>query len=92
MDDHLGGRGFGGLLRRAARLAAKGDRAAGTNPQVSFVDEEDVWLERRDRQVCFVKNLPQAVAEPLAHAALYTEAERRFEVARLKNAPSRLVH
>jgi len=83
---------FAEQLASLHHLAAKGDRAAGTNPQVSFVDEEDVWLERRDRQVCFVKNLPQAVAEPLAHAALYTEAERRFEVARLTNAPSRLVH
>ncbi len=63
-----------------------------SNPKLSQIDQEPVWLEQRDRQVCLVKNLPAEVAEPLAHAALYTAAERRFEIARPALRKPPLVH
>jgi hypothetical protein len=48
----------------------------------STKDGEAIWLEQRGNVVCFVKNLAPEIAGPLAHAALYTRDERRFETLR----------
>ena len=64
----------------------------GENAMTSTNDGEEIWLEQRARQVCFVKNLAPAIAGPLAHAALYTENERRFEVLRGPSSKPAVVH
>ena len=91
-DDAEAAAYFAHQLDSAQHLAVKGDGATGPHSRVSFLDGEDVWLEQRDREVCFVKNLPPALAERLAHAALSTAGEQRLEVARITSARPQIVH
>jgi hypothetical protein len=61
-----------------------GPSVSSTSPKDAYAymaaDGEPVRVERRGLQVCFVKNLPPAIAEHVANAALSTKEERRIEL------------
>jgi hypothetical protein len=88
-DDAASAAAFAAQLERTHDFVR---RDGETNVGKAAIDDELVWIEQRDRQLCFVKNLPQDVAQTVAHAALYTEDERRYEIKRLAPPASRIVH
>ena len=54
-------------------------------------DGEAMWIERRENQVCLVKNFDAATMELLARVALSTKEERRMEIVRVV-ATTPIVH
>jgi len=89
-DDANQASAFAAELARVHAATPKKDD--GEPAMTSGKDGEAIWLEQRERHVCFVKNLAPALAGPLAHAALYTAKERRLEVLRGARSKQAVIH